>query len=262
MIRPGCAATPEVGVSLKPSKAALMAIAATMFIALGARAEPPAWAKSTALKDGQYAWVICSHDGLDPEDARETAEGKCLASAAKLGGVRVSIEQKTVQSLTGADSSEVATVIPMISYVGCQFTDRVMEKVGQGYRIWLRCRVPLKEVDELRRQVVSHEGTTKPTTPAKPAQEFAKERYKRGTLSVTTVPKGDVLALIGIGGERVVEMTSNPQEIVIREDDRSVEVRRHGFRPVREDLGEWVNGATVVKSLKLEQEMSVQERSK
>ncbi|MCX6123583.1 MAG: hypothetical protein NTV34_02360, partial [Proteobacteria bacterium] len=63
----------------------------------------PSWIRGGSLSDSAHSYLVCSHDGIDPEEVKQVAESKCLASAAKLGVVTVVIREKTVQSLTGAD---------------------------------------------------------------------------------------------------------------------------------------------------------------
>ncbi|NUM87852.1 MAG: hypothetical protein HUU37_01485, partial [Bdellovibrionales bacterium] len=102
----------------------------------------PKWITGGSLEDASYRYIVCSQDGLDPEDIRQAAEAKCLSSAAKLNGVNITVKEKSVQSLTGVDASEVAEIEPKNKEAICTWTDRYLEKLASGYRIWLRCKVP------------------------------------------------------------------------------------------------------------------------
>jgi hypothetical protein len=195
---------------------------------------------------------VCSHDALDPEDARQVAEGKCLASAAKLGGVRVTLRQKTVQSLTGSDSSEIAEVEPMTREVKCEWTERFLEQVGQGYRVWLRCRVSNADVTKAARSAQSKGGET---TESQPSKGEVRLPYKRGILVVTTVPQADRITVGGMNGERVVEVTSNVTRLELKEGDEWVSARKQKYREKREKLRDWKHGDSLSVTLWLNEEL-------
>lgn len=210
-----------------------------------AKSTPP-WVSSAALSDATYHYVICSHDGIDPEEAKQIAESKCLASAAKLGGVSVTIREKTVQSLTGSDSSEVAEIVPFQRDVQCEWTDRYLEPVGDGYRVWLRCKI---KRDRIRAVISAGENEESVPIQSKPLEQ---EAYKRGLLVVTTTPKADRIIVKGSRGDRVIEVTSNVMRIEIREGDAEVLVRKQKFKDVIKPISTWSHGQTISVTLLLE----------
>ncbi len=201
--------------------------------------------------DSTYHYVVCSHDGLDPEDVKQVAESKCLASAAKLGGVTVKITQKTVQSLTGADASEVAEIQPLERNISCEWTDRYLEKVGQGYRVWLRCRVKKTAVKVPSSSLSS--GLSQGSIPSVPLSSSS--AYKRGVLILTMVPQADRLLVIGSGGERVVEVSSNVVRVDLHEGDTQLIVRKQKYKDAAFELKPWKHGDSVAKTIYLEQEL-------
>jgi hypothetical protein len=208
----------------------------------------PSWIGGGSLSDATYSYVICSHDGIDPEEVKQVAESKCLASAAKLGGVTVTIREKTVQSLTGADSSEVAEITPLRRDIRCEWTDRYMERVGEGFRVWLRCKV---KKGEIRSETSASVDASLPV--AGIDSRLAKEPYKRGLLVVTTTPKADRILVSGARGERVIEVISNVMRIEIREGDDSIVVKKQGFKDARKVVPEWSHGHSVSITLFLDQ---------
>lgn len=203
----------------------LIFAASSLFIAKASAGDLPAWIIKGPVSDSSFHYVVCSHDGIDPEEARQIAESKCLASAAKLGGVNVKITQKTVQSLTGSDSSEVAEIQPLEAKIKCEWTDRFLEKIKDGFRIWLRCKVA--------RSSVAFQSPQSEST--KSADEMP-PRHAEATLVLTTVPRADRIIVVGAGGERVVEPTSNVVTILISGLDQKLEVKKSGYKSVTIDL--------------------------
>lgn len=217
---------------------------------LALASEIPAWITKSQMMDSTYHFVVCSHEGLDPEDVKQVAESKCLASAAKLGGVTVKITQKTVQSLTGADASEVAEIQPLERVVNCEWTDRFLEKVGQGFRVWLRCRVNKSSLkSSSKRSAHDTPGSSSSIASSSP------RRYQRGILTLTTVPQVDRVLVIGDGGERVIEVTSNVVRVELHEGDSKVVARKHKYRDASLELKSWKHGDSISQMLYLEQEI-------
>lgn len=179
----------------------------------------PAWIFKGPMSDAVFHYVVCSHDGFDPEEARQIAESKCLASAAKLGGVNVKLTQKTVQSLTGSDSSEIAEIQPLEAKIKCEWTDRFLEKIKDGFRIWLRCKVLKSSI-----------STQVPNPETKDAVDIQPSKRVEATLVLTTVPQADRVIVIGLAGERVVEPTSNVVSIIVSNLDQKVEVKKTGYK--------------------------------
>ena len=211
-------------------------------------ADLPSWVTKGTLSDASYFYVVCSHDGIDPEDVRQVAENKCLASAAKLGGVTVTIQQKTVQSLTGADSSEVAEIEPLKKSVNCEWTDQFLEKIGSGFRVWLRCKVKRNSVTLVPTQPGTQE-LPDPLVSTRPPM------YKRAILHLTTVPQADKILVGGQNGTRVLEVQSNVVSIELKEGDEYVLAKKQKYKDVRIDLKEWKHGDSFGQTLYLQPEM-------
>lgn len=205
----------------------------------------PSWVNGGALSDAKYFYVICSHEGVDPEDARQVAESKCLSSAAKLGGVTVNVRSKTVQSLTGADSSEVAEILPQTKNVRCEWLERYMEKLDQGYRIWLQCRVSKSSLAKNESESIVEQGKTE-------SVGVASVPYKRGLLTLTISPQADRVIVVGPRGERVIEVSTKLVKIELREGEDSVIVRKHRYKDARIPLSEWHHGQTISHKIFLE----------
>ncbi|MFP5492667.1 MAG: hypothetical protein ACLGG0_14275 [Bacteriovoracia bacterium] len=171
------------------------------------------------VSDNSFHYVVCSHDGIDPEESRQIAESKCLVSAAKLGGVKVKITQKTVQSLTGSDSSEVAEIQPLEVNIKCEWTDRFLEKIKDGFRVWLRCKVAKSS---LTTSILSTKNNDHATNKMANRVE--------ATLLISTVPKADRIIIVGEGGERVIEPISNVVTTMVSSYDYKIEVTKHGYK--------------------------------
>lgn len=185
----------------------------------------PSWITKGPVSDSTSHYVICSYDGIDPEEARQIAESKCLASAAKLGGVNVKLTQKTVQSLTGADSSEVAEIQPLEINIRCEWTDRFLEKIKDGFRVWLRCKIAKSSLTTRASQSEKKEQIVyKPT------------RHFEATLILSVVPSADRVIVIGDGGERVIEPTSNVVTTTISNLDHEIEASKAGYKRTRINL--------------------------
>lgn len=204
----------------------------------------PSWITKGPMSDSTFHYVICSHDGIDPEEARQIAESKCLASAAKLGGVNVKLTQKTVQSLTGSDSSEVAEIQPLEANIKCEWTDRFLEKIKDGFRVWLRCKVSKNSATTSTLKPYENDNISgKPT------------KHIDSTLLLTTIPQVDRVILIGVGGERVIEPTSNVVIITITNLDKQVELNKIGYKRAIFDLPKILHqGARVEKSIVLQRD--------
>ncbi len=192
--------------------------------AQAAPSDLPSWIIKGPVSDTSFHYVVCSHDGIDPEEARQIAESKCFTSAAKLGGVNVTLTQKTVQSLTGSDSSEVAEIQPLEAKVKCEWTDRFLEKIKDGFRVWLRCKVARVPVLQ------------KPYSETKNAIDKVASKHIAGTIILTTIPKADRIIVIGVSGERVIEPTSNVAIVMISNLDQKIEIRKTGYKSMTFDL--------------------------
>jgi len=214
----------------------------------GAKESQPKWITEGKLSDESHYYVVCSHDGLVPEEVRQIAEGKCLVSAAKLGGATVTIRQKTVQSLTGSDSAETAEIQPITQTVKCIWTDRFMEQIQNGVRIWLRCQVDRRSIRSQASTLddPKREESGAPVTPVK---------YKRATLNLISVPVADrVLVLSGDQERSVIEVKSNVERIELREGDTTVVVRKQKYIDYKLELGDWPNGSSLNKTIYLNKE--------
>lgn len=217
-------------------------LASSIVAAQAAPGDLPSWITNGPVSDTSFHYVVCSHDGIDPEEARQIAESKCLASAAKLGGVNVKITQKTVQSLTGSDSSEVAEILPLQANIKCEWTERFLEKVKDGFRVWLRCRTsknsPLK------------------VFPSEAQIEVAPSvsRHSLATLILTTVPQADRVVIVGTGGERVIEPASNVLTFTISNLDQRIEVGKTGYKKSVVELPNSLHGSKIYRQVILERE--------
>jgi hypothetical protein len=178
----------------------------------------PRWVKQGSLSDSKINYIVCSHDGIDPDEARQIAESKCLSSAAKVDGVNIKLTQKTVQSLTGSDSSEVAEIQPLEANVKCEWTDRYLEKIKDGYRVWLRCKIIKFILNTTNNKFEGVQNNFK-----------SKDKLLRGTLLITTIPKADRLIIIGNNGQRVIEASSNLSILDITNADHSIQVNKIGY---------------------------------
>lgn len=224
----------------------------SIFSAVSQAGEPrPKWITEASLSDSNYHYIVCSHDGLDPEDVKQLAENKCLASAAKLGMVEVNVTQKTIQSLTGADSAEVAEIKPLHRVLSCEWLNRYVEKVDSGYRVWLRCRISKKSVQEFNSKEASIS-----TGSVDQKEKINSPKYKRAILNIATVPTAERLIIINDAGERaVVEIKSNTQSIELKEGDKSVILKKQKYRDEMIDLGSWSNGDSISKTVYLKPEL-------
>lgn len=194
-------------------------LASSIVAAQAAPADLPLWIIKGPVSDTSFHYVVCSHDGIDPEEARQIAESKCLASAAKLGGVKVRLTQKTVQSLTGSDSSEVAEIEPLEAKIKCEWTDRFLEKVKDGFRVWLECKVSKSTI-----------VTPLPQSESTNVDLEKQKKYAEATLVLSTVPMADRVIIIGDAGERVIETNSNIVVTKITNLDHKIEVVKAGYK--------------------------------
>jgi len=194
-------------------------LASSTLAAQATSGDLPSWISKGPVSDASFHYVVCSHDGIDPEEARQIAESKCLASAAKLGGVNVRLTQKTVQSLTGSDSSEVAEIQPLEAKIKCEWTDRFLEKIKDGFRVWLRCKV-----------AKSSFSISVAQSETKDQAEVSPTKHVEATLILSTVPKADRILIKGDGGERVIEPNSNVVTITISNLDQKVELSKSGYK--------------------------------
>lgn len=211
----------------------------------------PKWTTDAQLSDSSYYYIICSHDGLDPEEVKQIAENKCLASAAKLGSVEVKVTQKTIQSLTGSDSAEVAEIKPLHRIVSCEWMSRFVEKIESGFRVWLKCRVTKKSVKEYNS---SKESKSVDSVDQK--EKINSLKHKRAILIVASVPTADRLIILNDAGERaVVEVKSNTQSVELKEGDKSVLVKKQKYIDEKIDLDSWANGDSISKTVYMRPEM-------
>lgn len=199
----------------------------------------PSWIVKGPMSDSSYHYVVCSHDGIDPEEARQIAESKCLASAAKLGGVNVRLTQKTIQSLTGSDSSEVAEIQPLETRIKCEWIDRHLQKIKDGFRVWLRCKVV-------------KESITAPPSKSLIKDDSAGLSVARieATLILTTVPQADRIIISGFDGERVIEPSTNVLTLDFSTRDTRVTVKKNGYNDLVIELPSFFNkGAKLVRDV-------------
>lgn len=194
-------------------------LASSALAAQATSGDLPSWIIKGPVSDSSFHYVVCSHDGIDPEEARQIAESKCLVSAAKLGGVSVRLTQKTVQSLSGSNASEVAEIQPLEAKIKCEWTDRFLEKIKDGFRVWLRCKVAKSSL-----------VLGAPQSETKDQVGMAPNKHVEATLLISTVPIADRVIVIGDGGERVIEPTSNVVTTTVSNLDRKVEVSKSGYK--------------------------------
>ena len=189
--------------------------------------------------------MICSSDGIDPQDTRLLAEEKCLSHAAKLGGVEILINQKTVQSLTGADSSEISEVRPILKRVKCEWTDYFLEQLDSGSRVWLRCKVKKTEI-----MTSTDSDIFLPED-----KKLNSLKYQRAHLTLTSAPTPDKVIIHGLNGERVIDTKNNVISLELKEGDHSITVKKHRFKDKTVKLEKWKHGDSLNLAVYLEQEI-------
>ncbi|MBL7669110.1 MAG: hypothetical protein JNM39_01370 [Bdellovibrionaceae bacterium] len=167
----------------------------------------------------------------------------CEVSTTPSGVVdTVKLTQKTVQSLTGSDSSEVAEIQPLEANIKCEWTDRFLEKIKDGFRIWLRCKV-------LKSSIL----IAMPKSETKNAVEVVINKHVEGTLVLTTIPQADRIIVVGSGGERVIEPVSNVVSIAITNLDQKVEVSNAGYKKTMFELPkDFLHGSKIQKDVVLQ----------
>lgn len=207
--------------------------------------ELPSWVVKGKLADSAFHYVVCSQAGIDPQETRLRAEESCLSQAAKLGGVEVKITQKTIQGLTGADSSEVSEIKPISKFVNCEWIDQHLEEIEKGFRIWLRCRVKKSDIKKMETQSKS---LPEPTTNTPP-------KYRRAYLTITSAPTPDKIIVHGPGGERVIDTKSNHNNVELKEGDHSITVKKHRYKDQTHKISEWKHGDSLTLTVYLEQEI-------
>lgn len=195
----------------------------------------PLWI--TASSDSNK--VICSADGLDPQEIQVRAESNCLASAARSQGVTLRVEHKTVISLSGSDSGESITADPINSQVKCDFTNRFLEQLSSGgYRIWLQCGIRKNEA-------ISAGIKTESWVNFNANRKLSQLPYKRAVLQITTVPQAEKIIIGGLRGERVFDVESNVMSIEVREGDAWVECKKQKYKSERKEIPKFSHGSTV-----------------
>lgn len=202
----------------------------------------PEWVTAGSTKDSKGgSLIICSQEALDPEQARQLAENRCLVSAAKLNGVVIKIQDRVVTSLSGSDSNESAEMKPVVANVKCDWTRRFLEPLEAGYRVWLECRVARSE-------------DVSSTTVDNPSPPRSSLPYARGILTLSTLPQPDVIIISGVNGERAVDVTSNAQVIEVREGEREVILRKLKYKELRAPIPTFRHGDVLPMSLTLQRE--------
>lgn len=179
--------------------------------------ELPNWIINGSMSDGTHNYVVCSSDGLDPEEIKIEAEGRCLNDAAKLNGVRIKTIQKTIQTLDGTHVSEVVEVEPLNKEVKCEWTDRFLESIGKGYRIWLRCKIKknilskdIKSIDE--------------------DQSYKKNKHHKFSITILTIPKADEIIISGNYGNRLIATNSNVVYLDLSRDDNAIFIKKIKYK--------------------------------
>lgn len=207
-----------------------------------ARTSLPGW----IVSQSSNSLVVCSAEGIDPQQLQELSEAKCLASAAKSKGVDLLLKQKTLQSLSGSDSGEVMEVSPINGRVRCDFKYRHLEELRSGgFRLWLGC-VP-GSIEVMHQAEVGLEGSHTP--------DPAKIGYKRGTLRLTCSPAPDKIIVGGSRGERVAEGGSTLTTVELREGDEWIDVRKQRYHSRRLLVGAWEHGGSLSEAILLEPEI-------
>src|SRR5258708_6979929 len=185
-----------------------------MLAVVASAADLPDWIKSGPTSNRDSYFVTCSADALDPQEAEQLAQNRCIADAAKLSGVKVQVRSKTVESLTGNDSSEIAEIQPINRSVQCQWANRYLEQQGSGYRVWLQCSVSKKTVDAQKIQANQSDSVLEAnaTLPS----------FRRAIGIATSLPPAELFVIGGERGERVIHATKNPSNLELREGDQWV----------------------------------------
>jgi hypothetical protein len=211
-------------------------------VALGAGL--PVWVTRGPTSDGSFYFVICSADALDPQEAEQLAQSRCLAGAAKLSGVIVQIHSKTVESITGNDSSEVAEIQPINRPVQCLWTNRYLEQQGTGFRVWLRCSVSKKAVANAKDQ-------TEPSEVDRD-DKVSLPSFKKGIVIAISAPPSELYAIGGDRGERIINPIGNPTNLEIKEGDLWIVAKKHGYHDNKIMLSPWQNGDVLNLNFQLE----------
>jgi hypothetical protein len=210
-----------------------LAISLVSSIAL-ADASLPSWITNGKTSDQTFYYVNCSHDSLEPELATQMAEDQCLVSAAKLGGVTVTVHEKTVESLTGADSNQTSEMQPITKKVRCEFTQRYLQPIGTSFRVWLQCRVNKASVNS-----VEASSAMLPTD-----QPTKKLEHMRASLTVVSSPPADVIVIKGAGGERAINGNGSATQLIeLHEGDSGITVKKQGYKDAYQRFRVWKNGS-------------------
>ena len=78
-------------------------------------------------------------------------------------------------------------------------------------------------------------------------------KHAEGTIILTTVPQADRVIVIGSGGERVLEPTSNVVSILFSSTDQKSEIKKAGYKKAIVDLPVDIShGSKIQKDIVLE----------
>ncbi len=145
-------------------------------------------------------------------------------------------------SLTGSDSSEVAEIQPIEAKIKCEWTDRFLERVKDGFRVWLRCKITRASIT----QGVSLQSQAKNV-------KVAARKHAEATLILSVIPQADRIIVVGIDGERVIEPGSNVINILISSLDQNIEIKKAGYKTSTIDLPKNLShGSKIQKDIVLE----------
>lgn len=209
----------------------------------------PLWITDTSLGDSENGYTICSHESLDPEKAKILAEDKCLSSALKGLGVELNVKSKTVQSLTGSDSSEVVEATSIKKKIKCDWMNQFIEKVDNSYRVWLKCKYSKKVfVNEGiggSGDIKQNEDVIKP-----------KAAESNSVLSIFTAPIADKIIIKNLdSGERVLESPIQKMTIDLKAGDQQVILKKLSYKNYIIEVSEAKDGDIIVKSVIFEKEI-------
>jgi hypothetical protein len=208
----------------------------------------PDWIVNPVLDEGKYGSVICSHEALDPEKAKQLAEDKCYLAAARSQGVSIKVNSRSTQTLTASEVSESVESLPVVKFVKCNWQNQFIERSNGSYRVWLKCQYS-KEA---------------PRTDQKfqPEEFKAPERAKtmgassNSIIRLLMVPKAEVILIQNDTlPERVFRDIEQNMAIDIRKGDRSVIIKHHLYRDYVVDLSKLEDGEISTMTIYLEKEL-------
>lgn len=215
----------------------ILNLALSIFCSVG-HAKVPTWAANNSTKiNGSTLQTVCHGTGPSVDIARAEALKSCQVNASQFFQSKIKIQSLSVETEKSVGFHQEVSSDNEIEGLICNPTKDALEEVDSQFSVWLSCKFDLNRVKARPIDAPEPKAAEKNNLNNLESTEIShKDDYHPKSIFLSTIPKCESLVIRG-SSSRVIECTTNPIKVVLRDGDNEIIVRAKEYKPKTIKLG-------------------------